>query len=272
MFNSVTKRNPLAINTLIAFCALFFLSGCSHNDEDTIFVSASVTLKPPLLEITELYLKTTPSANIVFNFGSSGILKQEILTGIPADIFISSSAMPMASLKQEGLMINSWPRVLCSDELALIIRDDSYYINSFDDLLEPMVEKIAVGEGKFTSLGYYTYTLLDNLGWIEDLMPKFVYAKDGVQALTYLKRGHVDAAISYASAVSRDDAVKLAAPAPQDNYPHIHFYIAMLKEAAPLAEAGDFALFLLSEEARAIFEAYGFNLNGDAHTYQRFKR
>ena len=57
MFNSVTKRNPLAINTLIAFCALFFLSGCSHNDEDTIFVSASVTLKPPLLEITELYLK-----------------------------------------------------------------------------------------------------------------------------------------------------------------------------------------------------------------------
>lgn len=266
------KCNFLIIKGLMVLMLLSLFAGCSHNDEETIFVSASVTLKPPLLEIAERYLNTDPTANIVFNFGSSGILKQEIITGIPADIFISSSAMPMTSLRKEGLMINSWPRILCSDKLALIVREDSYNIHSFDDLLEPMVDKIAVGEGKFTSLGYYTYTLLNNLEWLEELMPKFVYAKDGVQALTYLKRNHVDAAISYASAVSRDDSIKVAALAPQSDYPPVHFYVAMLKEAAPLAEVGDFALFLLSKEAREIFKDYGFDIDGNAHSYQRFKR
>jgi molybdate transport system substrate-binding protein len=272
MFFYLIKNNPLTINTLLALCLSFCSYGCSQKNEETILVSASFTLKPPLLEIAKQYLNIVPTANIVFNFGSSGILKQEILTGIPADIFISSSRMPINSLQDEGLVIKSWPRVLCSDKLALIVRSDTSNINTFNDLLEPRVRRIAVGEGKFTSLGYYTYTLLDNLGWLDALLPKFVYAKDGAQALTFLKRDHVDATISYASAAYMDPFVKIAALAPQEVYPQIHFYIAILKDAAPLAEAGDFALFLLSEDARNIFKAHGFFLNGDAHGYQQFKR
>lgn len=265
------NNNLLVIRLILLFLALLS-PACSHKDEENIFVSASLSLKAPLLEVAELYLQANPTVNIIFNFGSSGILKQEIFTGIPADIFISSSTQPMDALLEHNMVLKSWPRILCSDELALIVRSSNYSITTFDDLLEPAVEQIAVGEGKFTSLGYYTYSLLDNLNWLEVLKPKLVYAKDSIQALTYLKREDVDAAIGYASTVVHEESVKIAVLAPQSAYPKIHFYIALLKKAEPLAECGDFALFLLSENSRKIFEYHGFELNGDAHNYQQFKR
>ena len=70
----------------------------------SITVSAAISLKDALAQLGPMYEKRVPGAKIVFNYGGSGTLEQQIEQGAPADIFFSAATQQMDQLKTAGLV------------------------------------------------------------------------------------------------------------------------------------------------------------------------
>ena len=64
------------------------LTSCTFTETSSaLTVSAAASLKESLEEIQEIYTKDKPSASLIYNFGASGALQQQIEQGAPVDLF-----------------------------------------------------------------------------------------------------------------------------------------------------------------------------------------
>ena len=68
---------------------------------------------------------------------------------------------------------------------------------NFQDLAQPSVKVIATGDPQSVPAGKYAQEVLTHFGLFDELKPKFVFAKDVRQILTYVETGNADAGIVY---------------------------------------------------------------------------
>ncbi|MFM6207848.1 extracellular solute-binding protein, partial [Planktothrix sp.] len=89
------------------FYSLFgLLSACTvaqvnqqQSSAINLTISAASSLKDVLNAIAFQYNQENTNLKIIYNFGSSGSLQQQIEQGAPIDIFISASPQQMEALK-----------------------------------------------------------------------------------------------------------------------------------------------------------------------------
>ena len=81
--------------------------------------------------------------SVVFNFGASGMLAQQIQQGAPADIFLSAASKPMDTLSAAGLLVEDTRRNLLRNQIVLIAPRDRGP-RAFSDL--GSAKLIAMGE------------------------------------------------------------------------------------------------------------------------------
>jgi molybdate transport system substrate-binding protein len=234
------------------------LPGVSPAPADEITVSAAISLKDSLDEISHLYTSEHPSAEVHFNLGGSGTLQRQIEQGAPVDIFISASPKEMDSLESQGLLVPDTRRDLVKNSVVLIVPVDSAGVSSFQDLAKPAVKNIAVGEPQTVPAGKYAQEVLMHLGIYDQLKPKLVLAKDVRQVLTYVETGNADAGIVYATDAKVSKKVATAATASEDSHSPVVYPVALIKSSRNPAGAKTFLEFLSGEKARAIFQKYGF--------------
>ena len=108
--------------------------GISPAPSDEITVSAAISLKDALDEISHLYSSEHPSAEVHFNLGGSGTLQRQIEQGAPVDIFISASPKEMDSLQSQGLLLTDTRKDLVQNSVVLIVPVGSTSISGFQDL------------------------------------------------------------------------------------------------------------------------------------------
>src|SRR5580700_6539577 len=101
---------------------------------DEITVSAAISLKDALDEISHLYSSEHPSAEVHFNLGGSGTLQRQIEQGAPVDIFISASPKEMDSLQSQGLLLPDTRKNLARNSIVLIVPNAKTGIDNFQDL------------------------------------------------------------------------------------------------------------------------------------------
>jgi molybdate transport system substrate-binding protein len=234
------------------------LPGVSPAPADEITVSAAISLKDSLDEISHLYTSEHPSAEMHFNLGGSGTLQRQIEQGAPVDIFISASPKEMDSLQSQGLLVPDTRRDLVKNSVVLIVPVDSACVSSFQDLAKPAVKNIAVGEPQTVPAGKYAQEVLMHLGIYDQLKPKLVLAKDVRQVLTYVETGNADAGIVYATDAKISKKVAIAATAPEDTHSPVVYPGALIKSSKNPAGAKTFLEFLSGEKARAVFQKVGF--------------
>lgn len=225
---------------------------------DEITVSAAISLKDALDEISRLYTSEHPGAEVHFNLGGSGTLQRQIEQGAPVDIFISASPKEMDSLQSQGLLVPGTRRGLVKNSVVLIVPVSSAGISSFQDLTKPAVRTIAVGEPQTVPAGKYAQEVLTHLGIYEQLKPKLVLAKDVRQVLTYVETGNADAGIAYATDARISKKVMVAATASEDSHSPVVYPAALIKSSKNPAGAKMFLEFLGGEKAREVFQKYGF--------------
>jgi molybdate transport system substrate-binding protein len=232
--------------------------GIGRASSDEITVSAAISLKDALDEISHLYTSEHPSAKVHFNLGGSGTLQRQIEQGAPVDIFISASLKEMDSLQSQGLLVPDTRRDLVKNSVVLIVPAGSTSISSFQDLLKAAVKTVAVGEPQTVPAGKYAQEVLTHFGIYDQLKPKLVLGKDVRQVLTYVETGNTDAGIVYATDAKISKKVTVAATAPEDSHSPVVYPAAVIKNSKNLVGAKAFLEFLASEKARAVFQKYGF--------------
>lgn len=250
------------LNQACGFILAFVLAvGCSQTNQQTeLTISAAASLTDAMNAIQPIYEQENPEVKLTYNLASSGSLQQQIEQGAPVDVFISAAPKQMNALEEKQLLLSGTRQDLLKNEMVLIVPKEENQVKNFEDLTTELVEKIAVGEPESVPAGKYAQEVLTSLNLLETVQPKEIYAKDVRQVLTYVESGNVDAGIVYSSDAKISDKVKIVATAPAESHSPIIYPVAVIQSSKNPEVAKDFIQFLDREQAKAVFEQYGFGI------------
>lgn len=257
------KIKSIYVLLFLIFCSCSKTENAPTNNSRTnenLTISAAISLKDAFDEIGNAYYAKTKT-KIDFNFGASGVLQQQIETGAPVDIFASAGEKQMDALAKTDLIDAATRRDFARNTLILIVPINSKLnINSFADLMNPEVQKIAVGNPKTVPAGQYAEESLRKMNLQNALQPKLIQAENVRQVLDYVMRGETDAGIVYATdALTAKEIVRVVAMAEESSHAPILYPIAVIKNTRQKQAAQDFVNFIVSAEGQTILRKYCFS-------------
>lgn len=232
-----------------------------NEEEVELLISAAASLTDVLNEVKEIYEEDN---NVVLNysFGSSGALQAQIEEGAPVDIFFSAAEKQMNALEEQDLLLDQTRQSLLINNVVLIKPSDSdLEIESFEDLANEKIEKIAIGDPSNVPVGQYSEEIFENLdlkGKIED---KLILATDVRTVLAWVASGEVDCGIVYATDAYTTEDVEIITTAPEGSHKLVSYPVAVIKDSKNAQASEDFINFLQTDSIKEIFKSYGFELN-----------
>jgi molybdate transport system substrate-binding protein len=247
------------LRTLVVLTAALLLVAAACGDdqgeageETTLTVFAAASLTDAFGEVADAFEAANPGVEVELNLAGSSALREQILSGAPADVFASANESNMAAVVDEELAAD--PEVFALNELQIVVpAGNPAGVASLEDFAdaELLIGLCAVE----VPCGDFGRQALAAAG--VDARPD-TEEPDVRALLTKVAEGELDAGIVYRTDVASagDDVEGIDVPAAVNvvaEYP-----IATLTEssAAELAEA--FVAFVLSEQGQAILESYGF--------------
>jgi molybdate transport system substrate-binding protein len=247
---------PSRIRRLFAAILAIAVSGGLHAAELT--VSAAASLTDAFKAIAKGYEAQYPGSKVLLNFGASGALLQQMAKGAPVDVFAPADEETMDAAVKQGLVAAGERKDFARNTLVLIMPADSARsVKRLEDLRQPGVQHIAVGNPASVPVGRYTRRALESARLWAALTPKLINTLNVRQALDYVARGEADAGFVYRTdAAKLKDKVKVALEVPLDM--PITYPIANTNGSANAAEARRFVAYVLAPSAQSILARYGF--------------
>lgn len=256
---------------LVLLLSLSVLGGCSQDtaedeskddgEEVELLVSAAASLTDVMEEIEEAYQVDNPNTEIVYTYAGSGTLQTQIEEGAPVDVFISAAEKQMDALEEKDLIVGESRTTLLENKVVLIIpKDSELEINEFEDILNPDISQIAIGDPTNVPVGQYSEEIFNNLNMMEILEPKLVFGNDVRTVLTWIEQGQMDAGLVYQTDAFTSDDVDIVGEAPESSHKDVTYPVAIVSSSKKTEESQKFIDFLSSDKARELFEKYGFSM------------
>ena len=262
------KESLLRLRLRTVLCSAVFLSStltmvvaCHRTQPVELTVSVAASLTGSIEPVEALYKQSHPGVSFRNNFGSSGALAQQIQQGAPADLLLSAGVKPVEQLAAKGLLIDGQTRNLLRNTLVLIVPAEtaSSALTSPAQLASSPFSRIASGEPSSVPAGLYTQQTLQALHLDQAVKAKLVYAKDVRQVLAYVESGDVQAGFVYLTDAMTSRKVRIACKIDDAAHAPIVYPLAVVARSQHLPEAEDFARFLLTPAAQAVFAEKGFS-------------
>lgn len=246
----------------------------SHPTELRVFVAASLAsvMKTHAKEIFE----GENNVRLLFNFGSSDSLYQQIASGSPADVFMSADFKWTQKLKTEGLLDKGQYWNLTTNKLIVILPvDNPKNITSIGDLVKPgtkiVVAAWTVPVGKYTNTTLTkieqtwgdrtlrTYRGIQYLNYREKIIKNVVSFEPTVShVVSKVLLGVCDAGFAFVSdAKSQGPRLKYV-EIPDVVNTKGTYGIAVMNESAQIELASKYVDFWLSEEGQRLLADCGF--------------
>lgn len=250
--------------TLLLILALYaLLLPCVHAADSgkvTLFAAASTT--NAITDISKVFMEKK-MGQITTSFASSSTLAKQIDHGAPADIYLSANPKWMDFLEKRNIIEPGTRFDLLGNRIVLIAPLDSKMkvtiAKGFDLTGLLGDEKLAMGDPDHVPAGIYGKQALEYLDVWEAVAPKVARSKDVRAALMLVERGEAPLGIVYATDAAISKKVKVLAVFPEDSHPSITYPVALVAgKATPAAQA--FLGFLKTQDAKTIFEQYGFSV------------
>jgi molybdate transport system substrate-binding protein len=225
-----------------------------------ITVSAAISLKNAFEEIGQVIAGRNPGTKVRFNFGASGDLARQIEVGAPVDVFASAAQKDMDDIDQKGFITPGTRMNFAGNSVVLVKSGMSQIrMESFEDLRKAEVKKIVIGNPKSVPAGRYAEEVLKYLNLWEVVKDKLIFAEHVRQALDYVARNEVDAAMVYSTdAVIRPKEVRIVTKAPDKSHQPIVYPIGIVKGSKNQSLAKEFTALVLSTEGKNLLSKYGF--------------
>lgn len=230
---------------------LFVLSGAAARAEFTLFAAASLTdVTGALLDD---FAAKNPSSSPRLVTGASSTLARQIVSGAPADAFISANR-DWAKFVAEGADFGV-PEVVFGNRMVVVSTKDQALrdLKALADALDG--GRLALGDPAHVPAGIYAQQALESAGVWKQLQNRLAPAADVRGVLAYVVRGAAPFGIVY-----QTDALAAGASVALEIDPALHDPVAyyMVFREPPTIEAISFALYLGSEAADEIIARFGF--------------
>ncbi|MEP7287338.1 MAG: molybdate ABC transporter substrate-binding protein [Chloroflexota bacterium] len=235
-------------------------------DKKTLTIFAASSLTDAFKAFKTAFEQANPTAEIVYNFGSSSTLATQLAQGAPADIFASANAKQM-SVAQDAKRIAGSPRTFAKNRLVLIVpADNPAKITSIKDLAKPGVKLVIAAPN--VPVRDYTDAMIAKLlkvpGYGDPYKAAFtknvVSEEENVrQVSAKVALGEADAGLVYRSDVTPDIASKVTAIAIPDAVNTIATYPIAITDNSPNADlAQKYIDYVLSVEGQKTLVKWNF--------------
>lgn len=242
---------------------LVILSGCqTQNKQDVnLLIAAAASLENCYEdELIPLFEEKYPYIQIEGTYDSSGKLQTQIEEGLHADIFMSAATKQMNALNEEGYITKDSIINLLENELVLITHKNSQTnVKDFYNIQDASV--IAIGDPDSVPAGQYAKEALESIGNYESVLKKSSLGTNVTEVLSWVEAKSAEVGIVYASDAASSQNVKILASLPEGILKTSVIYpVGILENSQHQEEAKLFVEFLQGQEAKEIFEKYGFKV------------
>jgi molybdate transport system substrate-binding protein len=200
-------------------------------------------------------------AKPVLSFAASSALARQILSGAPADMFISADEEWMDAVQKQGRIRPGTRRSFLSNQLVLIAAQGQagrIAIGPGFPLARALGNgRLAIADPDAVPAGKYGKAALITLGVWNGVADRTARGESVRAALAMVERGVAPYGIVYATDARASGKVRVAGIFPASSHPPITYPVGLLKNG-PSTEAEGFRRFLLSAKGKAIFRSYGF--------------
>ena len=250
----------------------------AEETEIQVFIAAS--LNTVMTELAEMYNEEHPEVKITYNADSSGTLLTQIEEGYECDIFFSAAQKQMDQLEEDGLVVDGTRANVVNNQVVVVtLKDSGTKVTGLENIGD--AENIALAGGR-VPVGKYTRQALVNLGILESVddvstitTEQVSEALGGVEiseqdnvskVLAAVVEGSCEVGTTYYSdTYGYEDDLDIQETVSYDLTGNVIYSIAQVfnEEAddAQTKAAEDFLKFILSDEAKAVFDAYYFDTN-----------
>lgn len=279
------KKMLAAAMTLVM---IFMLAACGGNgdsqetadtaEKTAVNVFAAASLSSVMAEFEAAYEKANPDVDIVVNADSSGALLTQIQEGAPCDVFFSAAQKQMDELEGAGMVVEGTRTNVVNNQLVVVTQPDSgTAVTGLADIAK--AKSIALADGS-VPVGKYTRQAMINLGLLAEAEdPAAITTQevsDQLGGVEISEQGNVSkvlAAVEEASCevgttylsdtIGHEDSVKILEVVGYDVTGNIIYPVAQISnpdaDDAESAAAADFITFITNDDAKALYQKYGFD-------------
>ncbi len=236
--------------------ALVLVAGCADDstphDQQELVVSAAASLTDAFTDIEAAYEQLHPDVDVVMNFGGSSALREQILGGVPVDVFASANPENMNRVAEAG-EVDGTPATLGFNrlEIAVPLGNPAEVTGVLDFGRSELFLGLCVSA---VPCGAFAREVLAAAG----VDPSIDTEEPDVRALlTKIEAGELDAGIVYVSDVQSSEKVEGITLDDELNV-SARYVIAPLQRSGDVDQARAFVDFTRSTDGQAILAAYGF--------------
>lgn len=282
MLKEMKYRKKLAA---VILCFTIVLTACGNNKtkieaddsvEIQVFIAAS--LHTVMEELAERYAGIEPNVKIIYNADSSGTLLTQIEEGYECDIFFSAAQKQMDQLEADGFVIDKSRKNVVNNQLVVLTAKGSgTKVTGLENLKDAKNVALAGGSvpvGKYTRQALVNKGILkasedvseittqevsDALGGVE------ISEQDNVsKVLIAVAEGVCEVGTTYYSdTYGYEDKVEILEKVGYDLTGDVIYPICLVKnqeaDEKQKKAAEKFMEYVLSDEAKEVFESYYFD-------------
>ena len=251
-----------------------------EKEETEIQVFIAASLHAVMEELAGKYQQEHPNVKITFHADSSGTLLTQIQEGYECDLFFSAAQKQMDTLEKDGFVVEGTRKDVVNNQVVVLTRKDSgTSVTGLSTLGKAKSISMAGGSvpvGKYTREALVSLEILENtednskitteqiaqaLGDVE------ISEQDNVsKVLVTVIEGACEVGTTYYSDIyGYEEQVEVLEAVSYDLTGDVRYPICCVNNPAAdelqKETAEDFRQYILSEEAKIIFENYYFDTN-----------
>lgn len=241
------------------FLWLLFLCPLLSAEDLRVFVASSA--KDAMTEVTNTFMQEHKNDNIELSFGSSGKAYQQFSQGLEYDMFFSADSKYPAQIQKDGQAATN-PQVYVLGVVALYALDSKFLEGGVGALKdkEKDIKHLSIANAKVAPYGVAAEEILRNLQIFDVFSERIVRGDNISQAVSFVDSGAAEVGLVAYSLLSDPNKRKNAVVIDSNLHSKMEQSFVITKRAANSALAKEFASFVTSPKAAAIFEKYGFGV------------
>ncbi len=247
-------------------CRLMLLTwvlatSASRAEEVSVAVAANFT--EPMKQIAEAFARDT-GHRAVLAFGATGKFYAQIVNGAPFEVFLSADQETPLRLEKEGFGVADTRFTYAIGKLVLWSAKESFVDADGEVLKGDSFDHVAVANPKTAPYGAAAMEVLDKLGVMESIRPRFVQGENIAQTHQFVSTGNAELGFVALSQVLEDGKLTSGSAwiVPQNLYTPIRQDAAILDKGRNNAAAAALLAYLRGETAGRIIQSFGYELAG----------
>ena len=247
------------IPAALASAALVTACASETDDPAAITVAAASDLRPAFEELGRVFTERT-GTEVTFSFGSSGLLREQVLDGAPFDLYASADVTDIDEVIAAGRGDAATRSEYATGRIVLWTPSGVDPPSSIETLTDATWATIAIANPQHAPYGRAARDALRSAGVLDDVEGRVVYGESVIDAFRIARSRNADVGIIARSlAVSEGGASTLV---PAELHPPLRQALVVTGSGERADAAARFAETISSAAGQEVLQRYGFEPAG----------